>query len=574
MTLRRLSLSQAIFALVVGVALPLIVLATLLMRQLINAERNAVSQGHVAAARTLAALVENEVETHLAIATSLASSQALGRGDLQAFHAEATGVAQRMPGTWIFLADSQGRTILSTRQAFGQLLEGSELTLGAAGRPPDLKSYDISDLVPDPWGGQVTTLALFPVGDAGLTRFTLAVAMPPAEFLKLITNKFGPDAAVAVLDRQRRFVARIPDHASRLGTLAAASWRQAIDQSPLEGSVESVTLEGVRSLTSYTATRFGWIAGLSYPLEVLHAPVRRQIWTMGVIGAALLACAMLIAALLSQQISAEIRAVTRDATFLAEGEVVPRRALRLDEARQVNDALVDASQTLHMRLEELKSARVHQGFLLRELAHRLKNQLTVINSMLRQTARAATSTPELVDKLTHRTQGLAIGVDLLVNQRWQHAPLRALIEAQMQPFCPAADRLILDGPSVDLTPDLTQSIGLALHEMATNAVKYGAWSNDQGIISINWELSEAASKKVLALTWQEAGGPLVVPSQRRGFGQVVIAQASGRGEGASSTLDFHAAGLIWRLSAVLDLSSGVPTDTLSEVSSEPLQKKL
>lgn len=434
MTLRRLSLSQAIFALVVGVALPLIVLATLLMRQLINSERNAVSQGHVAAARTLAALVENEVETHLAIATSLASSQALGRGDLAAFHAEATAIVQRMPGTWIFLADSQGRTILSTRQAFGQSLDGAELTLGAAGRPPDLKSYDVSDLVPDTRGGQVTTLALLPVGDAGLTRFTLAVAMAPAEFLKLITNKFGPDAAVAVLDRQRRFVARIPDHASRVGTLAAESWRQAIDQSPLEGSVESVTLEGVRSLTSYTATRFGWIAGLSYPLEVLHAPVRRQIWTMGVIGAVLLACAMLIAALLIQQIGAEIRAVTGDATILAEGEVVPRRALRLDEARQVNDALVDASQTLHMRLEELKSARVHQGFLLRELAHRLKNQLAVINSMLRQTARAATSTPELVEKLAHRTQGLAIGVDLLVNQRWQHAPLRALIEAQMQPF--------------------------------------------------------------------------------------------------------------------------------------------
>lgn len=554
----RISLPQAIFALVVGISLPLIVLATLLMWQLINAERNAVSGGHLAAARTLAALVENEVETHVALATSLASSQALRRGDLAAFHAEAAAVAQRIPTTWIVLADERGQTILSTRQPFGSPLDLSEIAIGAAGRPLDLKRWDVSDLVADPVSGQLTTLLLFPLGDAETTRFTLAVAMQPASFLNLIQNKFGPDAAVAILDRQRRFVARIPDHANRLGAFAAPTWRQAIEQSPVEGTAESITLEGVRSLTSYTATRFKWVAGLSYPLDVLYAPVRRQIWTMGVIGAGLLAIAMLIAALLSQQISAEVRAVSRQASRLADAEVVPRESFHLREVQTLNSALADASQTLHLRLDELKSARLHQSFLLRELAHRLKNLLTVVNSMVRQTARSASSTTDLVAKLGDRVQGLAIGIDLLVNQQWQSAPLKTLIAKQLAPFCPAEHRLTADGPAVDLSPDLTQSLGLALHEMATNAVKYGAWSNDRGTIRVSWEVANVDREQILSLTWSEMNGPEVKASPGRGFGQVVIAQAAGRGNRARSHLEFEPDGVRWHLSARLDQEQGFP----------------
>lgn len=554
----RISLPQAIFALVVGVSLPLIVLATLLMWQLINAERNAVSGGHLAAARTLAALVENEVETHVALATSLASSQALRRGDLAGFHAEAAAVAERMPTTWIVLADARGRTILSTRQPFGGPLDPREITIEAAGRTPDLQRWDVSDLIADPLSGQLTTLLLFPFGEAEATRFTLAVAMQPAGFLKLIENKFGADAAVAILDRQRRFVARIPDHANRLGVLAAQTWRQAIEQTPVEGTAESITLEGVRSLTSYTATRFGWVTGLSYPLDVLYAPVRRQIWTMGVIGAGLLAIAMLIAALLSQQIAQEVRTVAHQAARLADAEVVPRERFHLREVQTLNGALADASQTLHLRLDELKNARVHQSFLLRELAHRLKNLLTVVNSMVRQTARSASSTTDLVAKLGDRVQGLAIGIDLLVNQQWQSAPLGALIAKQLAPFCPAEHRLTAAGPAVELSPDLTQSVGLALHEMATNAVKYGAWSNDRGTIRIAWEVESDGREQVLLLTWHELNGPVVTASPGRGFGQVVIAQAAGRGDRARSHLEFVPEGVRWHLTARLNQEQGFP----------------
>lgn len=558
MTRLRFSLPQSIFALVVGVSLPLIVLATLLMRQLIDAERNAASSGHLAAARTLAALVENEVETHLAIATAMAASQSLRRGDLAAFHTEAVAITQRMPATWMTLIDNLGRTVITTRQAFGQPVDPREVTLNRAQRPADLKAPDVSDLFRDEVTGQWITLLLYPLADAGVTQFTVAVAMPPAEFLKLIENKFGPNAAVAVLDRQRRFIARIPDHDRRVGSLAAETWRRAIDAAPVEGTVESVTLEGVPSLTTYTATRFGWIAGLSYPVDVLYAPVRRQIWTMGVTGAALLAVAMLIAALLSLQMAAEIRLVSRDARALAEGEHVESRSLRITEAQALNTDMAEASKVLRLRMQELISSRIHQRFLLRELAHRLKNQLTVVNSMVRQTARGAASTTDFADKLANRTQGLAIGVDLLVNQNWQSARLNDLIEKQLEPFISAKHRVTTSGPQVELSPDLTQSIGLALHELATNCVKYGAWSNEIGTVAITWTLAENYPQQRLIMVWQEQGGPPVVPPERRGFGQVVIAQAGGRGEGAESKLEFAVDGLIWRMTAILNVGEGYP----------------
>lgn len=127
--------------------------------------------------------------------------------------------------------------------------------------------------------------------------------------------------------------------------------------------------------------------------------------------------------------------------------------------------------------------------------------------MVRQTARGATTTTELADKLTDRTRGLAIGVDLLVNQSWQSAPLNQLIQRQLEPFSPSPARLVINGPEVLLNADLTQSIGLAVHELATNAVKYGAWSNDKGLIRVEWSVSVDDGDRILSLVWQETGGP-------------------------------------------------------------------
>lgn len=549
--MRSVSVRKALFALLVGVALPLIALASVLMHQLFNAERNAVSAGHIAAVRTLAALVENEIETHTAIAASLASSRALAAGDLAAFHAEASEVAKRVIPTWIALSDGEGRSILSTLQPFGQPLPPRDASAEAARIARETRQPYVSDILVGALSGQRIALLEYPVIQNGQVTYTISLILNPRNFLALIENKISGDAAVAVIDGQRRFVARIPDHDNRVGTLAADSWRQAIGESPNEGSIESITLEGVASLTSYASTRYGWIAGLSYPVERLYAPVRRQMMMMSLIGAGLVGIAILLAYLFSRRLEGAIRTLSADARLLANGEPVPERRLPIREAQDVNRTLATSSGTLRQRLQDLEAAREHQTFLLRELAHRLKNQLAVINSMVRQTLGGTGSPKEFAEKVTQRTQGLAVGIDLLVHQNWQRASLNELVDAQLKPFRPTDNRLFAHGPHVDLDADMTQAVGLALHELATNALKYGAWSVPAGHIKIIWQLSTNGPHRMLHLTWQEEGGPPVTPPSHRGFGQVVIRQATRNREGSSSELLFEPTGVEWTLTTRL-----------------------
>ena len=193
-----------------------------------------------------------------------------------------------------------------------------------------------------------------------------------------------------------------------------------------------------------------------------------------------------------------------------------------------------------------KEAQDHQAFLQHELAHRLKNQLAIIQAIAGQTARNAGSLKQFQEQFVQRLQGLAEGVNLLVDQGWTGAWLDVLVQRQLQAFIPGAARLISDGPSVTISPDSTQAIGLALHELATNAVKYGAWSNATGTVTVIWEIeNEGTSTPQLIMTWQERGGPPMVPVARKGFGHVVIERMVAQKVNGTAELVFAPEGVCW-----------------------------
>jgi PAS domain S-box-containing protein len=195
-----------------------------------------------------------------------------------------------------------------------------------------------------------------------------------------------------------------------------------------------------------------------------------------------------------------------------------------------------------------KAAQAHQEFLLNELAHRMKNQLSVIQSMAAQTARNAGSLKQFQEKFSERVQGLAVATDLLVSQRWTGAQLTELIQRQLMPFIPSADQLECNGPNVSISADATQTLGLALHELATNAVKHGAWSASGGRVSVSWQfVTNGATGNNLRVTWLEQGGPAVLPPTRKGFGHVVIEKVAAQRVGGEASLVFAPEGLIWTL---------------------------
>lgn len=158
--------------------------------------------------------------------------------------------------------------------------------------------------------------------------------------------------------------------------------------------------------------------------------------------------------------------------------------------------------------------------LTRELNHRVKNTLANVLSIIALTRRRAESLDEFADGLDGRIRALSATHDLLTQSDWGTTPIRSVIEAELAPYTAAGHHHIdLEGPAVDLAPNDALSLGLAIHELATNAAKYGALSEAGGRVKVEWTLS---SPRLVRLHWEERGGPPVTGPKNRGFGTDLI----------------------------------------------------
>lgn len=205
---------------------------------------------------------------------------------------------------------------------------------------------------------------------------------------------------------------------------------------------------------------------------------------------------------------------------------------------------------VHTDISAKKDAEAHRALLMHELAHRAKNQLAVIQGVASQTARHAGSLDEFRQLFARRLQGMAISADLLIAQQWDGAPLGDLVRRQLDPFGTDGGRLLCEGPDIFLSSDAAESIGLALHELATNCVKYGAWSRPAGVVSVSWALEhDGAQPAHLRVRWTERGGPAVTPPTREGFGRRVIERMLAQKLGGTVEMSFDVQGVSWTLSA-------------------------
>ncbi len=190
---------------------------------------------------------------------------------------------------------------------------------------------------------------------------------------------------------------------------------------------------------------------------------------------------------------------------------------------------------------ERKESEAHLRLLMRELTHRSKNLLAVIQAMARQTARHAGSIDGFLTQFAARLQALAASHDLLVRESWYGASLRELIESQLSAYMANGEQQVaVEGPPAALKPEAAQNLGLALHELAANAAMFGALSVPSGRISVRWVLREG----VLELEWREQNGPKVKMRRKRGFGSMVIERNLARALDAKVNMDFDPAGLL------------------------------
>jgi PAS domain S-box-containing protein len=199
--------------------------------------------------------------------------------------------------------------------------------------------------------------------------------------------------------------------------------------------------------------------------------------------------------------------------------------------------------TVAQDVTERKAHEEQIHLLMREVNHRAKNMLSVVQAIARQTA--SREPEDFIDRFIERIQALAANQDLLVRNEWRGVDVEDLVRAQLAYFADlVGTRIVVRGPKVRLSAAAAQAIGLALHELATNAGKYGALSVSAGRVDVDWWLDG----DVFAMSWTEHEGPPVSPPQREGFGSTVIASMAKLSVGGDVEFDYAPTGVVWRLS--------------------------
>jgi PAS domain S-box-containing protein len=258
------------------------------------------------------------------------------------------------------------------------------------------------------------------------------------------------------------------------------------------------------------------------------------------------------------------------------GEIVHQDVLRRHKDGRLLDVSISVAPMYSERghlvgvsaivrdISERKARERHIEFLMRELSHRSKNLLAVVQAIAGQTARHSESVDEFRSTFVDRLHAMARSQDLLVANNWQGVRISDLVRSQLAPFADEeSGRIALGGPELQLQANAVQGLALALHELATNASKYGALSVPDGRIAIAWELGPANGEgRHFRMSWRESNGPPVSPPSRRGFGHVVIEEMVARSLQGTVELDYAPAGLSWTLDIP---SAGV----LSPVEGEP-----
>jgi two-component sensor histidine kinase len=216
-----------------------------------------------------------------------------------------------------------------------------------------------------------------------------------------------------------------------------------------------------------------------------------------------------------------------------------------------------------------KRAEEHQQVLLAELSHRVKNTLASVRSIAAQTLRNAPSFEAFKGAFEGRLKALALAHGVLTQSGWSEAELGGLIRQTVLPYLTIrADSVSLSGPATYLPPRQVVTMMLMMHELAVNAAKYGALSQENGRVAIDWSIDHQGAERVLRLRWTERGGPPVRPPERTGFGTTLIERSIAHELDGRATLHYRPEGLVCELQFPL---RGSTADLLREAESSAEQ---
>ncbi|MGL9622437.1 HWE histidine kinase domain-containing protein [Bradyrhizobium sp. U531] len=519
--------------------LPVLAVSFFGLNRMAAIEQSQIERRVMQIAQNLRFVVDRELDRALVTLETLATSSELRSGNLGAFHQQAV-LALKPKKAAIVLIDTAYRQLVDTLKPYGAELPPTSDPVTAQ-RVIDTGKPQISNL----FKGSVNGLPVFNVevpvfDDEKRVRYVLIMSFQAAFVADVLAEvRLDPAWLAGVTGSDGNVIARSQQQDEYVGRpLPAELFEQTRNA---ERVYPAVNIAGERILRATAMSeRAPWFISATVPLSHTQEPYDRSLFFAVILVAVALVLSGSLAYVFARLMARPLDEATHAAAAVGRGEDVHARRTSLVEANVLIDTLAKASAELNERAQ-------HSDFLMRELVHRAKNQLAVVKGMALQTARESATVNEFIGKFDRRILGLAQSQDLLLRQNWRGAWLRDLVHAHLELFG-VGPRARIYGPDIFLDTTAVQNVGFALHELATNASKYGALSNEAGRLAVVWQALEDSSVRVI---WSEHDGP---PPRREqeGFGHRVITDLVPRALNGSSKLEFTPQGVRWELTIPAD----------------------
>lgn len=498
--MRKLSLPVRLALLVAGSTLPLIIFVSAVIYRGYEKDREDAAARVLETARSLRIVLDAELQRITGSLHVLSLTDSLRSGDFERFRPMANGfLAQYPPGGGMIISDRSGKQLFSNLMTDASTLPPRNnmdvvRKVFEAGKPVFSNVFIGSGI-----NRQILTVEV-PVTIDGKVVYDISFSPPTAMFQAMI-EKQRPNAdwAISIFDAEGTNFARVPNPQETVGKKASQSLLAKMFNAP-EANFETVSLEGVPLLTAVARSSVsGWMVASGIPTSSLILPLWRN---------------------LAITISVGVLLMLVGVAF----------AMRMASA-------IARAEALHVLLVE-------------ELNHRVKNTLAVLQAIASQTFRSASKAER--ETFDGRLGALSRAHDLLSQEKWVGADMHNVINRVLEPYSVLrTPRISITGPKLPLTPPRAVMMSMILHEIATNAAKYGALSNDTGKITIDWTLLPDASAPKLQMTWLESGGPYVSAPTRKGFGSKLIERGARDQLGGSATADFLPTGVVYTIECAL-----------------------
>lgn len=530
-----------LIALVLAILIPALAVATVLINRTNDAQQEVLGALTNATVQAMGHSVDREITGMATTLRVLSTSESLRAGDLGAFHERAL-LALAGTGSYLIAVDESMQQVLNTRVPFGTPLPKSPdadtaeqaLTLSRATISPLFFGEVADDYVFNVW---------MPVKNSTQVR-AVAMTQDARNLVPALQSRQLPDGwNAALVDAHNGVIAATSGAGLEIGSVLPirhGAMPEPGDRSDTRWEREQFNGAEVVS-AEWRSAYTGWRVVAWASADQVQRPLQNSLIQLAAWGLVIAFAAVALAFLIAQRIGSSVKGLRMDAKRLGAGEAVYPRTYPIAEISEVSQAIAEASQ-------QRQTAERDVRFLMRELAHRSKNQMAVIGAMAKQTSRGATDIQAYVSALERRIMGLARSTDLLLAHGRAGVTLRELVDQQLAPFLPnEPGRAVIDGPLLRINPQGAQILGMALHELATNATRYGAFAEANGQLLLAW----TTSADTLTMRWRETLGRPMVDSDRRGFGTVVLRTMVGGALGAQVDRRANDDGIEWIFSVPL-----------------------